>query len=147
MESFRKCLFYLAFLTFLSKMMTELPLSELWIMISGFLLRFFKDSNFFLLEFSSSTLIKGKGKGIDPEKRSFLIFHPMCFRIMTSHYSLRTFIFHFLARGLKFRNTFVLFSYFTMKLLISGKKSVIKNFSKISWKNWAYLPIVDWSIV
>ena len=51
--------------------MTELPLSELWIMISGFLLRFFKDSNFLLLEFSSSTLIKGKGKGIDPEKVIF----------------------------------------------------------------------------
>ena len=76
-------------------------------------------------------LIKGKGKGIDPEK-SFLTFHLMCFQIMTSHYSLRVLIFHFLTSRLNFRNTFVLLSYFNMKSVVLAKIAVIKNFSKVS---------------
>ena len=37
-------------------MTTELSLSDFWMIISGFLLRLFKDSSSFLLIFSSSTL-------------------------------------------------------------------------------------------
>ena len=81
-----------------------------------------------------------KGKGIDT-KRSFLIFYLMWFQIMTSHYSQRVLIFCFLTRRLKFWNTLVLWSYFTVKLVILAKKAVIKNLSKISWKKWACLPI------
>ena len=72
-------------------------------------------------------LIKGKGKG-----KSFLTFHLMCLQIMTSHYSLRVLIFQFLTRRLKFRNTFDLLSYFTVKSVILAKIAVIKNFSKVS---------------
>ena len=48
---------------------------------------------------------------------------------------------------MKFRNTFVHLSYFTVNLVILAKKAVIKNFSKVTSKNWAYLPIADWSLV
>ena len=41
--------------------------------------------------------VKGKGK-VKGQKKSFLIFHFMCFQIITSHYSLRVLIFHFLTR-------------------------------------------------
>ena len=63
----------------------------------------------------------------------------MCFQVMTSHYSLRALSFHFLTRRLKFQNIFVLLRYFTTKSVILAKIAVIKNFSKVSWKNWAYL--------
>ena len=73
-------------------------------------------------------------------------FFFMCFQIMTSHYCLRVLTFHYLTRRLKYRNTFVLLSYFNVNSVIVVKIAVIKNFSKVSRKNWAYLPIVDWSI-
>ena len=61
-------------------------------------------------------------------------------------HSQRVLYFSLLARTLKFRNTVVHLSYYTVKLVILVKKAVIKNFSKAIWKYWAYLPIVDWSI-
>ena len=76
-------------------------------------------------------LIKGKGKSIDPEN-VILTFHLMCFQLMTSHYSLKVLIFHFLTTRLKFRNTLVLLSYFTVKSVILTEIAVIKNFSKVS---------------
>ena len=90
-------------------------------------------------------LVNDKGKALI-QKISFSTFHLMCFQIMTSHYSLRVLIFHLLTRRSKFRNTFDFLSYFTGKSVILAKIAVIKNFSKVSSKNWAYLPIVDWNI-
>ena len=76
-------------------------------------------------------LIKGKGKGIDPEK---VIFNFSSYVLSDNDKSL-------LSKGLNFslpnkkveiRNTSVLLSYFTMKLVILAKITVIKNFSKVS---------------
>ena len=72
-------------------------------------------------------LIKGKGKGIDPEK---VIFSFSSY--VLSDNDKRVLIFHFLTRRLKFRNTFVLLSYFTVELVILAQIAVIKNFSKVS---------------
>ena len=76
-------------------------------------------------------LVKGKGKGIGPEK---VIFNFSSEVLSDNDKSL-------LSKGLNFslpnkkveiRNTSVLLSYFTMKLVILAKITVIKNFSKVS---------------
>ena len=72
-----------------------------------------------------------KGKGIDPEKVIFNSSSYVPWTIM-SHYSLKVLTFHVLKRRLKFWNTFVLLSYFTVKSVILGKIAVIKNFSNVS---------------
>ena len=56
------------------------------------------------------------------------------------------FTFQFLT-SLKFGNTFALLSYITMNSVILSKIAVIKNFPKVSWNNWACIPIVDWNIM
>ena len=85
-----------------------------------------------------------KGKDTDPENVIFIFSSYVLSDSDKS--SLRVLMFHVLTRRLKFRNTFVFLSYFTEKPVILAKIAVIKNFSKVSWKNWAYLPIVDWNI-
>ena len=77
-------------------------------------------------------LIKGKGKGIDPEN---VIFNVSSYVLSDNDKSL-------LSKGLNFSPPnkkleifgipFVLLSYFTVKSMILAKISVIKNFSKVS---------------
>ena len=75
--------------------------------------------------------MKGKGKGIDPEKD---IFNFSSYVLSDNDKPLlsKGLNFSLPNKRLKFRNTFALSSYFTVKLVILAKKAAIKNFSKVS---------------
>ena len=76
-------------------------------------------------------LIKGNGKGTDPEK---VIFNFSSYMLSDNDNSFLPKGLHFSLpkKKLKLRNTFALLIYLTVKLVILAKIVLINNFSKVS---------------